>query len=227
MFEVDLPGARAVFTIRQGGSSSGPYASRNLGLKTDDDRSVVRKNLQQLQAELELEELHLLDQVHGATVIDAEEPQPERRPIADGAITTTSGRGLLITGADCPAVILASENRLAALHCGWRPVAAGIIETATAQFAGEEFDAAIGPGICQQHFEVGTEVIEALAPDGEEFSAGRQLDLSAVIRARLGRGGAGRIHQIERCTYCEPELFFSHRRDGGVTGRQAGVAWRI
>jgi YfiH family protein len=194
---------------------------------TDDDEVVVRRNIDTLKRELGLESLQLLQQVHGDTVQTVTAATHGTIPIGDAAVTGERGVGLLITGADCPTVFLASEERLAALHCGWRPVAAGIIERAARSFAGARFEAAIGPGICQDHFEVGEEVVAAMGADGAAHTTGRQLDLRGVIRARLQRLGAGHIHTVDRCTHCEPEFFFSHRRDGAPTGRQAGVAWRI
>jgi YfiH family protein len=227
MFEVTLPGARALFTTRAGGNSSGAFDSRNLGLLTGDDPEVVRQNIDQLKEELGLPTLQLLEQVHGEEIQVVSHASAGTIPIADGAITTERLQGMLITGADCPAVMIASEQRLAALHCGWRSVAANIIEKAVEEFDGEEFEAVIGPGICVDHFEVGPEVIDAMGQDGNDHSSGRQLDLRHVIDARLKRAGAKHVHMVERCTYCEPEYFFSHRRDNGVTGRQAGIAWRI
>lgn len=227
MFEVALPGARALFTTRHRGLSTGPYDSLNFGLFTDDDETVVRKNIEQLKGDLDLPSLQLLEQVHGSGIARVSPATAGTIPIADGAITTERLHGLLITGADCPAVMIASDNRLAALHCGWRPVAANIIEKAAEEFVGEEFEAVIGPGICQDHYEVGPEVIEAMGEDGVAHSNGRHLDLKGIIETRLNRAGARHVHVINRCTHCEPEYFFSHRRDSGVTGRQAGVAWRI
>lgn len=207
--------------------SDAPYDSRNLGLLTDDDETVVRRNIDQLKNELDLRAMQLLRQVHGAEIEDVSSATTGTIPIADGAITTERLHGLLITGADCPAVILASENRLAALHCGWRSVATGIIEQAVNHFNGEEIHAAVGPGICQDHFEVGQEVIDAMGEDGPAHADGRQLDLKGIIETRLLRSGAADVHIVDRCTHCEPEYFFSHRRDDGTTGRQAGVAWRV
>jgi YfiH family protein len=227
VFEVDLPESRVVFTTREGGASQGPFSSRNLGLATEDDPATVFDNLSQLKSELGITSLQTLDQHHGAQIHELTSATVGARPRADGATTTEAGTGILITGADCPTVVLASPTRLTALHCGWRPVAGGIVEAAACAFDHSGFDAVIGPGICQEHFEVGPEVVAALGPDGDQFSNGRQLDLVALVAARLRRGGARGVRVVERCTYCEPELFFSHRRDGGTTGRQAGVAWRI
>jgi YfiH family protein len=222
-----MPAARAIFTTRLGGKSEGPYAARNLGLFTDDDDEVVSENINALKEELELEALQVLQQVHGDQVQLVGPASHGTIPIADAGVTTERDVGMLVTGADCPTVVMASENRLAIVHCGWRPVASDLIEKVAEEFGGEEFHAAIGPGICQKHFEVGPEVIEAMGPGAERFADGRQLDLVGLIADRLERAGADNVHTVKRCTYCEPELFFSHRRDAGVTGRQAGVAWRI
>lgn len=227
VFEIDLPGARAVFTTRTGGVSEGPFASRNLGLSTADHRPTVERNISELAGELGHERLQLLNQVHGDQIVAASHDRPQVRPIGDGAATTDRLLPILITGADCPTVFLGSASKLIALHCGWRPVAAGILENAAREFGDEAFHAAIGPGICAEHFEVGPEVIAAMGQDGEDCSSGRKLNLLAVIKRRLERSGTAGVKAIERCTYCEPELFFSHRRDGEHTGRQAGIAWRI
>ena len=221
MIEVALPGARAAFTTRVGGVSEGPYASRNLGRFTEDDTKVVARNLEGLREELGLLRLQLLHQVHEASIATAD---PLGIPDADGSFTDDAGIGLLVTGADCPPVALAGGGRVAVIHCGWRPVAGGIVERAAGLFDGD-FEAAIGPGICQRHFEVGPEVIEAMGEDGPPAADGRQLDLPAVIKAKLARAGARQVQDVGRCTFCEPDAFFSHRRDGGTTGRQAGVAW--
>lgn len=227
MFEVDLTGARVVFTTRLGGSSKGPYASRNLGVLTEDDASIVQHNLSRTKSEFELESLQLLRQVHGSVIERVGAATHGTLPIADGALVTERHSPVLITGADCPAVVLATPSKLVSLHCGWRSVAGGIIEAAADQLAGEQFTAALGPGICSDHFEVGDEVVAAMGVHGPNFASGRQFDLPGMIRHRLELAGATRVHHVERCTHCEPDLFFSHRRDNGVTGRQGAIAWRI
>ncbi|MFT4048376.1 MAG: polyphenol oxidase family protein [Solirubrobacterales bacterium] len=227
MFEVDLPGARVVFTTRLGGGSKGAYASRNLGIETEDDPEVVRANLAETRAGLGLPEVQLLHQIHGADIRSIDRDTVGSVPLGDGAVVTERNLPVLISGADCPAVVIASSERLVALHCGWRSVAAGIIEAAVERLAGERFSAVIGPGICQDHFEVGAEVVEQMGAHGPNFTEGRQFDLRGLIRHRLDAAGAASIHQVERCTHCEPELFYSFRRDGDPTGRQAAIAWRI
>jgi len=85
--------------------------------------------------------------------------------------------------------------------------------------------AAVGPGIGGCCYEVGDEVLEAFS--GIEGAAtGRMLDLRAVISTQLGAAGVSDVEHVDRCTSCSPDLYFSHRRDDGVTGRQAGIIVR-
>jgi hypothetical protein len=108
------------------------------------------------------------------------------------------------------------------LHCGWRGLAAGIVARgATAVGA---TSAAIGPGIGPCCYEVGEEVLTEF-DDLDGVALGRMLDLTAVATALLERAGVSGIEPSGLCTSCNPELFYSHRRDDGRTGRQAGLAW--
>jgi copper oxidase (laccase) domain-containing protein len=113
---------------------------------------------------------------------------------------------------------------VAMLHCGWRPLAGGILEKALERFERTPA-AAVGPGIGGCCYEVGEDVLEAFA-DVAGAASGRMLDLRAVISARLAAAGVTDVQHDDHCTYCEPELYFSHRRDNGVTGRQAGIIVR-
>lgn len=226
-FRIDLPTARVVFTTRSGGCSKGAYRSLNLGLNTEDETADVQSNLGLVCRDLELNSLNMVKQVHGAEILELKRGQGSGSCEADGVATEEKDRAIGITGADCPAVFLISRGRLVGLHCGWRPVAAGLIERGAGTLAGEPFEAVIGPGICAKHFVVGEEVIEAMGADGESHRLAGGFDLVGLIRSRLRRAGARDVRAVDLCTYCEPDLFFSHRRDGGVTGRQAGVGWLI
>ena len=172
-------------------------------------------------------------QVHGTELREWSEPPPDRvyaepggkdLPRLDGHLTREPGLGLLVLVADCFPVALSDGEQAAMLHCGWRPLAGGIVEKAL-----ERFDttpaAAVGPGIGGCCYEVGDEVLEAFA-DIDGAASGRMLDLRTVIGAKLAAAGVTDVQHVDRCTSCEPELYFSHRRDGGVTGRQAGIIVR-
>jgi copper oxidase (laccase) domain-containing protein len=109
------------------------------------------------------------------------------------------------------------------LHCGWRGLAAGIV--ARGAEAVEATQAAIGPGIGPCCYEVGDEVLGAFTGLGEGVASGRMLDLPKVARRLLRDAGIEEVESAGLCTSCEGELFFSHRRDAGRTGRQAGLVW--
>ena len=213
--------------------SRGPYRSLNLGALTDDDPAAVAENRRLVAdaAGVPAERVAMGWQVHGGDVLEWTEPPADRAfadpggrelPRVDGHVTTKAGLGLLVLVADCYPVALSDGGRVAMLHCGWRPLAAGILETAIAGFEGMPA-AAVGPGIGGCCYEVGPEVL-AEFEDLDQVADGRMLDLRAVISRRLERAGVTEVHHLDLCTSCHPDLFFSHRRDRGVTGRQAGLA---
>jgi copper oxidase (laccase) domain-containing protein len=130
--------------------------------------------------------------------------------------------------ADCLPIALARPGKVGMLHAGWRGLAAGVVAAGVAAFGDDPpRAAAIGPGAGPCCYETGEEVHAEFADLGPSVRHGRNLDLKAIAAARLHAAGVEEIHDTGLCTICgDPELFFSHRRDGGVTGRQAGVAWR-
>jgi len=124
--------------------------------------------------------------------------------------------------ADCLPIALVAPGGVAMLHAGWRGLADGVIAAGVAALRGlgaGEVAAAIGPGAGPCCYEVGEEVHAAFG------TSGRTLGLKALARERLEAAGVGVVHDCGLCTIHD-ERFFSHRRDRGVTGRQAGVAWR-
>ncbi len=231
--EARLPGGSvAAFPTRRGGVSEPPFAGLNLGLLTGDDRSRVLENRRLLAAALGLgpEEILFGHQVHGAELAVHAAPQPEEfddppRPLpeADGQVALNFGLAPLVLVADCSPVALEGPGGVAMLHCGWRGLAAGIVARAV-ELTGATA-AAVGPGIGRCCYEVGTEVLEAFDDLGDGVADGRMLDLPEVARRTLERAGVERVEVSGLCTSCEEERFFSHRRDGRRTGRQAGVAW--
>jgi polyphenol oxidase len=229
---VELRGARAIFSTRQGGVSEGPYQSLNLGILTDDDPDHVTVNRARLAEAAGLDPARVVMgwQVHGTDLREWDAPDPQAAyeapgdkelPRVDGHLTGEAGLGLLVLVADCYPVALSDGSRAAMLHCGWRPLAGGIVERAVAAFESPPA-AAVGPGIGGCCYEVGPEVSERFA-DVPGAVDGRMLDLRRVITARLEAAGVSEIEHLDRCTSCEPNLYFSHRRDHGVTGRQGGL----
>jgi polyphenol oxidase len=231
-FAVDLPGARVAFSTRRGGYSSGPYESLNLGWLTDDEPGAIDRNRATLQADLGAPPLSFVHQVHGAEVrrITADEtPPPVERPRVDGQATNLHGVAPAALVADCLPIAVAGDGAVAMLHAGWRGLAGGVVAAGVQAIrqlgARGDLSAAIGPGAGPCCYEVGDEVHAAFA-DVPEAHRGASVDLKAIARRQLDRAGVGVVADIGICTICsDPRLLFSHRRDRGVTGRQAGVAW--
>jgi YfiH family protein len=221
--EADLGGARAAFSTRIGGVSEPPFDQLNLGILTDDEREAVAENRRRLAVALGLEPEQVVFalQVHGSSLID--QPCDEALPEADGHVVAEPGPAPMVLVADCLPVALRGPGGLAMVHAGWRGLAGGILGAAAE--AVEATSAAIGPGIGSCCYEVGAEVLDAFADLGEGVAAGRMLDLPEVARRRLAEAGVERVESAGLCTSCESDLFFSHRRDHGRTGRQAGIAW--
>jgi hypothetical protein len=225
VIELDLEGARVAFSTREGGVSEGPYRSLNLGILTDDEPGRVRKNRRRLAARagLEGDAIAMGRQVHGTEIAEWGEPGGEL-PEVDGHVTSRAGLGLMVLAADCLPMALAAPGRVGMLHCGWRGLAGGIVEGAVARFDTPPA-AAVGPGIGGCCYEVGEEVLAAFA--GTPGAArGRMLDLRAIAEAKLRAAGVEAVEHVDLCTSCRADLFFSHRRDDGVTGRQGGLVWR-
>jgi len=222
--EADLGGARAAFTTRLGGVSEAPFDSLNLGLLTEDDEAAVAENRQRLAKALGLSpgQVVFARQVHGTNLIEHPEPR-NHVPEGDGHVVRRSGTAPLVFVADCLPVALSGPRGVAMVHAGWRGLADGILGAGAE--AVEATSAAIGPGIGPCCYEVGAEVLGAFAGLGDGIAAGPMLDLAEVARRQLARAGVEQVESAGLCTSCEEELFFSHRRDRGRTGRQAGIAW--
>jgi YfiH family protein len=236
--EADLGGARAAFSSRLGGISEPPFDSLNLGLLTDDDGGAVAENRLRLAAALEFrpENVTFARQVHGTNLLlhatppfacsfsaSGNEKEQANALEADGHVLRQSGGAALVFVADCLPVALSGPGGVAMVHAGWRGLAGGIL-AAGADAVGAT-SAAIGPGIGPCCYEVGEEVLGAFGDLGPGIAEGRMLDLPEVARRLLARAGVERVEAAGLCTSCEEELFFSHRRDQGRTGRQVGLAW--
>ena len=221
---MSLPGAEVAFSTRHGGVSEGPYESLNLGILTDDGRSLVERNRELLSASAGIDgrSIAMGWQVHGTDVKEWDTPPDGELEKVDAHVTGREDLALLVLVADCLPVALAGDGRIAMVHCGWRGLADGILANAVARFD-EPPAAAVGPGIGACCYEVGDEVREQF---DSRFADGRMLDLRAIADDLLRAEGVERVEHVDMCTSCRPDLFFSHRRDAGVTGRQGGLVWR-
>jgi YfiH family protein len=235
LLDWDAPGPyRVAFSTRTGGVSEGDFESLNLGILTDDEPDRVVENRERLCAAVgaDPETATMAWQVHGARVTEArprgilERTTFER---CDGLWSEAPGQAMALLTADCLPVALARSEgapRLAVLHVGWRGLLAGILEAGVAAVDGGGVVAAIGPGIGPCCYEVGEEVRAPFrARFGDEVLAGPNLDLPEAAEQALRAAGVASVERSSHCTSCEPELFFSHRRDRGRTGRQGVVAY--
>ena len=227
---------RAASTTRTGGTSGGPWRSLNLADHVADDGAAVSRNRARLRHALVLPEgPRWLVQRHGARVVEAGSA-PDGAP-ADGIVAREPGMVCAVLAADCMPVLLCDRDAtvVAALHAGWRGIAAGILEAGirAAGTAPGELMAWLGPAIATERYEVGPDVRDALlAGDPDAVDAFRpsgppgrwRADLERVVRRRLARCGVGSVHGGGTCTASDPGRFFSHRRDG-VTGRMATLVW--
>lgn len=239
------PRVRYFCTTRHGGSSTGAWASFNLGFNTAEGAEPTRANRQLLESTLPAQPLWL-DQVHGCLVVDADAMAlasgAADRPRADAAVTTARGRVLAVLTADCLPVVLTDSHAsvLGVAHAGWRGLAGGVLE-ATLQLMRQRAPKAggwrawIGPGISQPVFQVGADVYRAFvqpAPQMQRFfqaqpSPGQDpkwlADLPGLAAWRLARAGVTDVNLSGRCTYTEPDTFYSYRLNA-QTGRMATLA---
>ena len=216
------------FTTRRGGVSDGPYESLNLGRLTDDLPARVEENRRRACADVGADagRLAMNRQVHAATIHRA--IAGERRRPGDGLWTDETDVPMLKVTADCLPVALARTNgrpALAVLHAGRLGLLEGIIAAGVAVLDGPVVGA-IGPGIGPCCYEVGDEIRAAFrARFGAGVIRGRNLDLWRACELALSEAGVTQIERTDLCTACNPDLFFSHRRDGGVTGRQGVIGY--
>ena len=228
MIRWHVGGYVVAFTTRVGGVSEGPYASLNLGVMTHDDPQRARENRRIACAQLgaDIARLAHNHQVHSNRVVRAAPGHRGER--ADGLWTDAPGIPLLAMTADCLPIVLVRTHgtrAVAVLHVGWKGLLAGIVDEGVKAIGRGAIAAAIGPAIGPCCYEVGEEVA---APYRERFGDdamhGRNLDLWTSAERALGEARVARVERFDRCTSCEPETFFSHRRDG-ETGRQGVIAY--
>ncbi|HYW58003.1 MAG TPA: peptidoglycan editing factor PgeF [Polaromonas sp.] len=244
---------RAVFTSRQGGCSSAPWDSLNLGDHVGDAAAQVAANRLTLEQALGARPV-FLQQVHGTQVLAVDGVTPHGQS-ADAAITRQSGVACTVMVADCLPVLLSTTDGavVAAAHAGWRGLAGGpgkgLLEKTYERFidfalySREECAintiAWLGPCIGPTAFEVGPEVRAAFvatdpradlcfAPHGPgKFLA----DLPGLARLRLHALGITQIYGNDSsgawCTVRNASKFFSHRRDAGVTGNGLNTTGRM
>jgi YfiH family protein len=231
-FRWDAPGPyEIVFTTRLGGVSEGPYASLNLGRKTGDEVERVDENRRRACALIDADagRLALNYQVHSTAVHRARPGARGER--GDGLWTDEPDLPILAMSADCLPIALTRTNgaapAVAVAHVGWRGLLAGVVEAAVSTLGQGAVGAAIGPAIGPCCYEVREDVAEPFrARFGSGIVRGGKLDLWQAAEQALGEAGVACVERLDLCTSCNPDLFFSHRRDGKPRGVQ-GVLGRV
>lgn len=223
----------AVSSTRLGGFSRAPWNGFNLGGHVGDDPSAVAANRRQLFQLLDMPEAPCwLQQIHGARVVSASGQGCE----ADASISGRPGKVCAVMTADCLPLLLCNRqgSQVAAVHAGWRGLAAGVIENTLDGFdcPPQDILAWLGPAIGPAAFEVGSEVRQAFVQQDPQaaraFRSRRKdkwlADIYQLARLRLSGKGVHQVSGGNYCTYSDSRRFFSYRRDG-QTGRMASLIW--
>lgn len=236
------------FSTRCGGVSEGMFASLNFGNPgglPNDDRDTpgnIERNFRRLMGVTGTSGRRLIEvhQVHGGAVDVVTKARPRSGgadPKADAIVTDDPSLVLAVRTADClPALLASADGRVVGvLHAGWRGVIAGVVPNtlgAMTELGAKEIVAAIGPSISGEAFEVGEEIAaefervfrpETLVVLRRPQWAKPHIDLKRAVFLQLAAGRAAGAQVLPNCTVGEPHLFFSHRREGGRTGRMASV----
>jgi hypothetical protein len=223
-------GVEHAFFTREGGASTGIYASLNCGLGSGDDKETVRENRRRVLARIGLaaDRLRTVYQVHGTTVWTVEDDRARAPKQADAMVTRMRGVGLGILTADCAPVLFADRAAgvVGAAHAGWKGAVSGVLaETVAAMEAlgarRGAIEAAVGPCIAQASYEVGPEFPRPFLDEDRRnrayFAAGRragrfQFDLAGYVASRLARLGLAGVSLTPADTCAEEGRFFSYRR---------------
>lgn len=218
---------RVVFSTRNGGVSDAPYATLNLGKKLGDDPDRVEENRRRLcaYAGAALDRLAMNYQLHSSRVNRAGAGM--KGTPGDALWTDEPGLPVLALTADCVPVALVRTNgkpAVCAVHAGRIGILGGVVAEAVRTLGGRPA-AAIGPAIGPCCYEVGDEVASPYRGRfGEEIVSAGRLDLWTAAELELRRAGVERVHRFDVCTACNPDLFFSYRRDGVPRGGQGVLA---
>jgi YfiH family protein len=225
---------RVAFTTRLGGVSEGAFESLNLGILTEDDPDRVVENRRRLCAAVgaDADTATMAWQVHGGAVTEAKPKGILERTVfdqCDGLWTDRPAQAMALVTADCFPVAIARADGgkpgLCVLHVGWRGLLEGIVASGTGALGEGPLTAAIGPGIGACCYEVGEEVARPFRERfGNDVVVDGRLDLGGATERALREAGVTSVERSNHCTACEAELFFSHRRDHGRTGRQGVIA---
>jgi polyphenol oxidase len=229
------PGPYTVaFSTRIGGVSEGAFKSLNLSDLGGDEPERVHENRARLCRALEIDPARatMARQQHGAVAQRAAATglfsDSSAYPECDAFWSEEPGLGMMLVTADClPIAIARTEGErpgLALVHAGWRGLLGGVIESVARALGRGRTKAVLGPAIGPCCFEVSDEVAANFRRRfGRQVINGRKVNIWLAAETALAAAGCSGAERIEICTSCHPELFFSHRRDQGQTGRQGVI----
>ena len=234
--DAGVDGVEIRVSTRKGGVSQSPYDSLNLAEHVGDDTESVAENRRRLTEALPGNAVCWLNQVHGVRAVEAKAGMV---PEADAHWIDVCNQPLAVLTADCLSVVFIARDAscVGIAHAGWRGLAAGVLESLLAAMPVEPASVAawLGPAISAAAYEVGPEVKTIFEQQCGEASGncfqpsdrqGRWMaDLTALARLSLSQAGVSTITGGDRCTYGEPEHYFSYRREGPTTGRMATLVW--
>ncbi len=219
------------FFTREGGVSTGIYASLNCGYGSDDDKGAVRENRARVAQAVgaESDALLTVHQIHSPTVKRVVGTwEPANAPQADAMVTDRPSIALAVLAADCAPVLFADETArvIGAAHAGWKGAFTGVLEATVKAMVElgatrERIVAAIGPCISRDAYEVGPEFrarfIDADNGNAQWFTPSAldghfMFDLPGYAAARLDAAGIATVATLGLCTYGDEKRFFSYRR---------------
>ena len=217
-------GARIWFFTRHGGVSKEPYDSLNVSSKVGDDPAAVEKNRSLIREAMDGRPSAWSRQVHADGVVRVLAAGFAGE--ADSLVSEETGFSLVVAVADCVPVALVGGRGVGMVHSGWRGTLSGVAGKTARQMG--PVRAYIGPCIRGCCYEVSGELAVEFAREyGPGVISGRHLSLPAAIRVDLERAGVEEIHDLGLCACCRPDLFYSHRKQGPLTGRNLAAVARV
>ncbi|MCK4642759.1 laccase domain-containing protein [bacterium] len=229
---LDTPFVSA-FTTRIGGTSSGNFSSFNLYFGRGDKLENVERNWEILREYLDFNgKIVLPQQIHSSTIKYVPENLKQdginHIPQCDGLITDKKGVLTGVMFADCLPVLIWGTRYAAILHAGWRGLASGIIGNGVRELISKgenpsELNAALGPCIAAEDYEVGQEVVRAFTDVGLENAVERSdsRSIASLVKGaiyQLLKFKVANIYFERYNTYGQSDKFFSYRRNGAKVG---------
>jgi YfiH family protein len=219
-------GSRIWFFTRRGGVSKEPYDSLNVSRRVGDEPAAVEENLSLIREAMGGRPSAWARQVGGDGVVRVSEAGFAGE--ADALITSKDDLCLAVAVADCVPVALVGGGEVGMVHSGWRGTLLGVVGKTARELGGGLVRAYVGPCIRGCCYEVSEKLAEEFAREfGSGVVSGRYLSLPAAIRADLEKAGVEEIHDLGLCTGCRPDLFYSHRKQGPLTGRNLAAVARV